>query len=277
MIAPTRHASPATRAALGHEIAERRAELLRQMGQDPAILAAWAASPPSAKLKLRAAIDDHLVSVGMPHASAALRLPYAELRRAEWTLALSAKRYAMAQANAFAVRVQRPAADLCQEALIGLHRAAIRWDPRRGVQFMTYALGWIQAAMQEALASTMAPVTVTHDRYQARRRRENAINAGRTATSYREAQLLGVGWVDLDATPLALDSSAADAQRDAARTLAQPLATLPTVDLDLLRHLYWLDQDHREIGAARGTSHQAVQQRHARIISTLRGRIRQEV
>lgn len=267
---PTGAASIAAQMALGVEIRQRRADLLRQMGQHAAVVAAWVARPLPAKLKLDAAKDDHRVTVGMPHAPAALRQPYALLQRAEWTLAMTGERFAMARAATLAARTQRPVADLCQDALIGLHRAAISWEPERGVSFLTYARWWIRWGMHEGLATAMAPVTITHDRRRDRERIERETATGRPTATFREAQLLGVAYADLDTTPLAVDTSAMEARMDAADTLARPLATLPPADRELLHRVFWLGQEQGEIAEERGCTRQAVSARQVRILTTLR-------
>ena len=45
-----------------------------------------------------------------------------------------------------------PLIDLVNEGNIGLMRAAEKFDPDRGVKFITYAVWWIRAAIQSALA-----------------------------------------------------------------------------------------------------------------------------
>ncbi len=45
-----------------------------------------------------------------------------------------------------------PMIDLVNEGNIGLMRAAEKFDPDRGVKFITYAVWWIRAAIQSALA-----------------------------------------------------------------------------------------------------------------------------
>jgi RNA polymerase primary sigma factor len=47
-----------------------------------------------------------------------------------------------------------PFADLVQEGMIGLVRAAERFDHRRGVKFSTYAVWWIRRSMLDAIASS---------------------------------------------------------------------------------------------------------------------------
>ena len=51
---------------------------------------------------------------------------------------------------------QLPVQDLVQEGVIGLLKAADRYDPARGVRFSTYAALWVRSAVQRSLKRTPA-------------------------------------------------------------------------------------------------------------------------
>lgn len=58
----------------------------------------------------------------------------------------------MRLAVSMAVRFRRygvPLGDLMQESVVGLMKAAEKYDPDRGVRFSTYAVWWIKAAIQD--------------------------------------------------------------------------------------------------------------------------------
>src|SRR4029079_4244957 len=51
-----------------------------------------------------------------------------------------------------------PLGDLVQEAMLGLIRAAEKFDWRRGYKFSTYAVLWIKQSIQRGLDNTGRPV-----------------------------------------------------------------------------------------------------------------------
>lgn len=68
--------------------------------------------------------------------------------RALHRLTMAYMRLAISMAMKFK-RYGVPAADLIQEAGVGLMKAADRFDPDRGVRFSTYAVWWIRASIQD--------------------------------------------------------------------------------------------------------------------------------
>ena len=89
--------------------------------------------------------------------SAKKHLAYAE--ECLWTLAMSGKRVAYGEAR----KLQSPLMseeDLAQEGIIGLMRAARRFDPDRGIRFATYARWWVRAQMTRALETSGRTVRV---------------------------------------------------------------------------------------------------------------------
>jgi RNA polymerase sigma factor (sigma-70 family) len=67
-----------------------------------------------------------------------------------WALALSALPIARAQAGRHAC-AELPRDDLEQVGMLALHRAALRFDPSRGVRFGTYAFLFVREAMRRAV------------------------------------------------------------------------------------------------------------------------------
>ena len=78
-----------------------------------------------------------------------------------------------------------PFQDLIQEAMLGLIRAAEKFDWRRGYKFSTYATLWIRQAMQRGLDNTGKPIRLPAHVAQ-RQRRVNRREAELTARLDRE-------------------------------------------------------------------------------------------
>ena len=68
-----------------------------------------------------------------------------------WKLAMSAVRVAHGEARKLARNAFLSHADLVQEGIIGLLRAAKRYDPSKGTRFSTYARWWVRAQMTRAI------------------------------------------------------------------------------------------------------------------------------
>jgi RNA polymerase primary sigma factor len=75
--------------------------------------------------------------------------------------------------------------DLVQEAMLGLIRAAEKFDYRRGYKFSTYAVLWIKQAIQRGLDNTGRPVRIPAHIAQ-RERTVNRIESELSATLNRE-------------------------------------------------------------------------------------------
>jgi RNA polymerase primary sigma factor len=74
-----------------------------------------------------------------------------------WKLAMSGRRIAIGEAR----KMTSPfldLEDLVQEGIIGLLRAAKRFDPEREIRFSTYARWWVRAQMTRAIDHTGRPI-----------------------------------------------------------------------------------------------------------------------
>jgi RNA polymerase sigma factor (sigma-70 family) len=145
--------------------------------------------------------------------------------------------------------------DMTQEGLIGLLRAARRWDPGRGLKFSSLAVPCIRGAISTAWTTGAERIRVPAGA----RRRAVAAGAGVGADAGARAGLDGVGWegrcVSLD-TPLAgegsrtmgdvvaderaVDPAAAAELADRACRLIEALAHLDPLERAVLVHRYGL-------------------------------------
>jgi len=92
---------------------------------------------------------DALAAKGDAAASAAVE-QFRRLEAARWRLAMTATRVARAEARRH-VGPFIGEEDLMQEGVIGLLRAARRFDPSRGIRFATYARWWARAQITRAV------------------------------------------------------------------------------------------------------------------------------
>lgn len=114
-----------------------------------------------------------------------------------------------------------PLIDLINEGNIGLIKAAEKFNPDKGVKFITYAVWWVVAAIKHALAKQTGviglPLKHPNTIYKINRKEEElSKQLGRVPTRDEVAKALGITQRDIELnmkaarTPLFLDASISD-------------------------------------------------------------------
>jgi RNA polymerase primary sigma factor len=200
-----------------------------------------------------------------------------------------------------------PLVDLIGEGNLGLMTAARKFDPDRGVKFISYAVWWIRQAVQAAIARHGRPVRVPLNRTAdlSRLGRTTTLlkdRLGRMPTTEELARATGLtveavrslGALNTEAVRLdhptrdgdsserierftALDQEGTDSSAIAnsqTNDIEAALATLPPRDAKVLRLYFGLDDGNsrtlEEIGRMMGVTRERIRQLRDRALSRLR-------
>jgi RNA polymerase primary sigma factor len=196
--------------------------------------------------------------------------------------------------------------DLMQEGVFGLMRAIEKFDPDRGVKFVTYAVWWIRQAITRALeqgGGVVRPSTYFQEQRSRFLRLSQTLEATRHYT-LSAAELLETSdhrseVAMLVTTPVTIvsldapfnseeegslvemlshpDGSSPEEEllkADRSKTLHQALISLAPQDAEVLRLRFGLTDDHsytlEEVGQRLGMSREQVRQRERRALTSLR-------
>ena len=167
-----------------------------------------------------------------------------------------------------------PMEDLVNEGNLGLLRAAERFDPDRGVRFVTYAAFFVRQTMLDAVArSGRTAPPLPEDRADRTGRRSRAavvvsLEAPRTPDDS------GTALAELLEDPAAPGADGPGAGRERRRTLETGLAFLPGREERVLRLFFGLDgrgqRSLARIGRELGVSRERVRQLKDRALARLR-------
>jgi RNA polymerase sigma factor (sigma-70 family) len=174
-----------------------------------------------------------------------------------------------------------PYGDLFQEGVLGLIRAAERFDPERGVHFATYALEWVRRAMDDAVRRAATPLSVS-TRDARRLYRLRAVDGGRDAdvAAALEVPVARLPWLRAAAAPVAsLEAVVAPAdepplwrevlRRQVTREVGRAVDALPAREREVVRRRHGAGETLAAIARDLGVSAERARQLESRALARL--------
>jgi RNA polymerase primary sigma factor len=160
----------------------------------------------------------------------------ARLRQAIHEMVQSNLRLVISMAKAFVGRGV-PLADLVQEGNMGLIKAAIRFDPRKGCRFSTYASWWIRQAIQRGIEHNGRTIRIPANTLTAMNRYRRVVDSVDVAQDLEPEQIMEKAnmsqsqWATIQnhlGEPLSLDATMRDEGPNLMDQLADPKTPLPS-------------------------------------------------
>ena len=198
--------------------------------------------------------------------------------------------------------------ELLSAAYLGMIEAADRWDPERGLRFITYAVWWIRQVVNEAIAKlslVREPPNLREDKRRMHQvmgrtegpmtadilseamcitenRAEKLLNKPGLEYLYFDHPIVGV-LVEAQAELLGEDAPRPDdmvATNEERQHIRDAVGVLRSGERDVIEAYYGLDggepQKLREIGEARGVTRERVRQIKDKALGKMRGRLERE-
>jgi len=166
--------------------------------------------------------------------------------------------------------------DLFQAGWLGLHHAAEKFEPERGLKFSTYATWWIRNAIQRCVMNQRRTVRVpVHAQESARRSGERLpLDALSLDAPFDSADAGSGAWVDLIR---AEGDPGDDAERnDLSQRIEVAVDALDDREQRIIKGRFWRECTLNEIGADMGVSRERVRQLESKAFSRLRARMAEE-
>jgi RNA polymerase primary sigma factor len=174
--------------------------------------------------------------------------------------------------------------DLVQQGCLGMCEAAVRFDPARGVKFITYAVFWVRQSIHRYLDYNFTSVRVPMSRSEIDVRCEGCGFDYKARDTVFKCPMCGIRqfrntvWLDRDTSRLPDKGVAPDEEastRSDGAYIERLMQGLPERDKHILNQRYVADLTLGEIGAGLGLSRERIRQLLDRAMKHLRRRAKE--